>query len=375
LKASNPKSGSLASKPSTLGLQQSWPRPTRTRPIVIIGAGGIVNDAHLPAYRMAGFHVAGIYDLDHTRAAGLGSKWNVPVLADLETAANVRNAIFDLAIPPQAHLQVLPALPRGSTILLQKPMGRDLNEASRILEMIESRDLTAGVNFQLRFAPMMLAAYDALKRGLLGQPADIEIHLNLLTPWDQFPYLRDLPRVEIAVHSIHYLDLIRHMVGNPLSVMARTLKHPLSELAQTRTSAILDYGRDLRCTLSINHDHDFGRRFQDATFRLEGTEGVAMVKLGLLLDYPRGEPDELWICRREVGEWEQIALNGSWFPHAFIAIMSHLQRFANGEDHHLITSARDAWQTMALVEACFRSSAEPGTPLPRLPESMKEKHD
>jgi len=334
-----------------------------------------VNDAHLPAYRMAGFHVAGIYDLDHSRAAGLGSKWNVPVLADLVTAANVRDAIFDLAIPPQAHLQVLPALPRGATILLQKPMGRDLNEASRILEMVESQNFTAAVNFQLRFAPMMLAAYDALKRGLLGEPADIEIHLNILTPWDQFPYLRDLPRVEIAVHSIHYLDLIRHLVGDPESVMARTLKHPLSALAQTRTSAILDYGRELRCTLSINHDHAFGRRFQDATFRLEGTEGVALVKLGLLMDYPRGEPDELWICLREVGEWEQIALNGSWFPHAFMGIMSHLQRYANGEDHHLITSARDAWQTMALVEACFRSSAEPGTPLPRLPESMKEKHD
>jgi predicted dehydrogenase len=324
---------------------------------------------------MAGFQVAGIYDLDPSRAAAMGTKWSVPVLADLKAAADVEGAIFDLAIPPQAHLQVLPALPPGSTILLQKPMGRDLIEASRILEVVESRNFTAAVNFQLRFAPMMLAAYDALKRGLLGEPADIEIHLNLLTPWDQFPYLRDLPRVEIAVHSIHYLDLIRHLVGNPESVMARTLKHPLSALAQTRTSAILDYGSDLRCTLSINHDHAFGRRFQDATFRLEGTEGVAVVKLGLLLDYPKGEPDELWICRRDVGEWEQVPLEGSWFPHAFVGIMSNVQRYANGEDDRLITSVRDAWQTMALVEACFRSSAEPGTPLPRLAEPSKEKHD
>ena len=45
-------------------------------------------------------------------------------------------------------------------------------------------------------------------------------------------------------------------------------------------------------TLSINHHHDFGRRFQDASFRLEGDRGAAIVKLGLLLDYPRGEPDE-----------------------------------------------------------------------------------
>ncbi|MGN6103204.1 MAG: gfo/Idh/MocA family oxidoreductase, partial [Devosia sp.] len=41
-------------------LRQSWPRPSTPRPIVIVGAGGIVGDAHLPAYRLAGFRVAGL---------------------------------------------------------------------------------------------------------------------------------------------------------------------------------------------------------------------------------------------------------------------------------------------------------------------------
>jgi predicted dehydrogenase len=347
-------------------LQQSWPRTAQPRPIVIIGAGGIVRDAHLPAYRLTNFQVAGVYDRDLSRAEAIGREWGVPVMPNLAAAVDVENAVFDLALPPQSHIEVLSALPRGSIVLLQKPMGRDLSEATRILEMVEDLQLTAAVNFQLRFAPMMLAVGDALKRGIFGKLTEIEVHLNLLTPWDQFPYLRGLPRVEIAVHSIHYLDLIRHLVGDPASVMARTLKHPLSALAQTRTSAILDYN-ELRCTLSINHDHAYGRRFQDATFRLEGTDGAALVKLGALLDYPKGEPDELWIARRENGEWEPIPLEGSWFPHAFIGVMSNLQRYANGEDDHLITSARDAWHTMALVEACFRSSAEPGTPVPRSP--------
>ena len=37
-------------------------------PIVSIGAGGIVRDAHLPAYRKARFQVHGIYDLVRDRA-------------------------------------------------------------------------------------------------------------------------------------------------------------------------------------------------------------------------------------------------------------------------------------------------------------------
>ena len=34
--------------------------PRNPRPIVILGAGGIVHDAHLPAYRKAGYPVFGI---------------------------------------------------------------------------------------------------------------------------------------------------------------------------------------------------------------------------------------------------------------------------------------------------------------------------
>ncbi|RWP26594.1 MAG: gfo/Idh/MocA family oxidoreductase, partial [Mesorhizobium sp.] len=61
-------------------------------------------------------------------------------------------------------------------------------------------------------------------------------------------------RVEIAMHSIHYLDLIRQLLGDPRGVHARTLGHPGHKVAQTRTSAILDYGDTVRCALSINHD-------------------------------------------------------------------------------------------------------------------------
>ena len=348
-------------------LRQAWPRPSQPRPIVVIGAGGIVNDAHLPAYRLADFPVAGIFDIDRSRADALAAKWGLKVFSSLAEAAAVQGAVFDLAIPPAAHMEVLRALPEGSAALIQKPMGRDLDEATRILKLARERKLTAAVNFQLRFAPMMLALADALERGLLGRLIDVEIHLNILTPWHLFPFLKGLPRIEIAVHSIHYFDFIRSLLGNPTSVYARTMGHPASDMAQTRTSAILDFGKNVRCTLSINHDHDFGRRFQDSTFRFEGDQGVAVVKMGILLNYPHGEPDELWIAQKG-GDWTQVPLQGGWFPHAFIDTMSNLQRFAAGEDPKLITAVEDAWHTMALVEACFASSAAPATPVPSSPK-------
>ena len=345
---------------TSLNLQQAHPRPSAPMPIVIIGAGGIVADAHLPAYRKGGFTVGGIFDLDHAKATALADQWAIPrVFASLAEATASEGCVYDVAAPPTAHLSILRELPVGSTVLLQKPMGLDLDAATRIRDLCRARNLIAAVNFQLRFSPMMLAVADALRRRLLGRLIDVELHLNLVTPWDLFPHLLQNDRVEITSHSIHYLDMIRSVMGNPDGVFARTMGHPSSKLAQTRTSAILDYGDDRRVTLSINHHHDFGRRFQDASFRFEGENGAAIVKLGLLLDYPAGEPDELWIATRNL-PWQSVPLEGSWFPDAFVGVMSNLQRFAAGEDSTLSTNVEDAWHTMALVEACYEASRAPG---------------
>ena len=347
-------------------LRQSWPRPSAPRPIVIVGAGGIVNDAHLPAYRMAGFPVAGLFDIDADKARALAAKWDTRAFATLEEAIATPHAVYDLATPPGAHLGILPALPVGATVLIQKPMGRDLEEATRILRLCRERKFVAAVNFQARFSPQLLAVRDAIDRGWFGQLVDVEVHLNLLTPWHLFPFLKGMSRVEIAVHSIHYLDTIRAILGNPRGVHARTLGHPSTDLAQTRTSALFDFAPGQRVIFSITHNPDFGRKCQDATQRYEGTEGAAMVKLGALLDYPNGVRDELWITRKGE-EWTDVPLVGGWFPHAFMGPMSNLQRFAAGEDDVLPTSVEDAWHTMALAEAAFESAALPATPVKAAP--------
>ncbi|WP_417581011.1 Gfo/Idh/MocA family protein [Pelagibacterium sp.] len=350
-------------------LQQAWPLPSAPRPIVIIGGGGIVNDAHLPAYKLAGLPVAGVYDLDNQRARTLAEKWDIAAFETLGDAVSTPNAVFDLALPPSAHLKVMPELPDGACVLLQKPMGSTLGEASEILQLARKKSLKAAVNFQLRFSPIILAIADVRRRGWLGDLIDVDLHVNILTPWHLFPFLQGLPRIEIAVHSIHYLDMLRGLLGNPSGVHARTMGHPKSDMAQTRTSALLDFGDEIRTTMSVNHNHGFGRKFQDATFKFEGTKGVAVAKMGVLLDYPNGEPDELWIGQGE-DQWTEVPLAGSWFPHAFIGTMSNLQRFAAGEDKDLVTSVEDAWHTMALVEAAFDSAARPATPLQSKPRSI-----
>ncbi|RWO76302.1 MAG: Gfo/Idh/MocA family oxidoreductase [Mesorhizobium sp.] len=348
-------------------LSQSWAKPSKPRPIVIFGAGSIVGDAHFPAYRKAGFPVDGLFDPDHAKAEKLAANWGVTAYRSIEEATSIDGVIFDLATPPADHAGVLRALPDGAVALIQKPMGSDLTEASEILEICRAKKLKAAVNFQLRFAPMMLALKGAIARGWLGDVVDFDAWLALATPWQLWEFLLKAPRVEIAMHSIHYLDLIRQLLGDPRGVHARTLGHPGHKVAQTRTSAILDYGDTVRCALSINHDHKFGRKHQACEFRICGTEGAAYLKLGLNLDYPRGEPDILEIYPKGGSGWVTVPLVGEWFPDAFVGRMANVQRYACEEDAELVSSVEDAWSTMALVEAAYQSSAAPATPIAARP--------
>lgn len=356
----------MSAEPQTLTeLRQRWPQPTRPRPIVLLGAGGIVDDAHLPAYRQCGLPVVGCFDLDRERAEKLARTWRLPrVFASLAEALEVPQAVFDLALPPAAIHGTLERLPDGAVALIQKPLGVDLADATRIRAVCRRKRLTAAVNFQLRFSPLMLALRDAVERGMLGRIVELDLHVNCRMPWELWPFLASLERMEIALHSIHYLDLLRSLLGEPRRVWARTVKHPAAaNLASSRTSAILDFGDDVRCSLAVNHHHMHGPKHQLSQLRLEGLRGAAVAVMGVNLDYPRGRPDALEIAL-DGATWNDVPLVGNWFPDAFMGTMGNLQRFAAGEDDVLHTSVEDAWRTMALVEALYESDRNGGTLLP-----------
>lgn len=346
-----------------LKIQQTPDLPKKSHPIISLGAGGIVRDAHLPAYQKAGFEVVGIFDLDKNRASALAKKYHIKqVSSTLREAINAapQNAVFDVAVPASAIMDILPHLPKGATILIQKPLGSNLKEAKAIRDLCRKKQFTTAVNFQMRYAPYVLGAKSLIEQGAIGEVHDMEVRLTVNTPWQMWSFFESIPRVEILYHSIHYLDLMRSFLGEPKGIYAKTVKHPSSKkLASTRSNIILDYGDALRANIETNHGHDFGLTHQESYVKWEGTKGAIKAKIGLLLNYPKGEPDTFEYCIQEKGKkpkWKSVAVKGSWFPDAFIGSMGSLMRYIEGSSKTLPTSIEDAYKTMALVEAAHRSS-------------------
>ncbi len=337
--------------------------PETKTAIVIIGAGGIVKDAHLPAYQKAEFEVVGIYDVQKDHAIQIAQQFEISdvpsTMDELVALAIEHRAIFDIAVPASQIKEILYSLPPGSAALIQKPMGEYLQDARDILAICRSRNLTAAVNFQLRYAPFILAARSMIESGAIGQVYDLEIKLCTFTPWHLWDFLTKIPRVEILYHSIHYLDLVRSFLGEPKRVMAKTVRHPDSKVASTRSTILFDYGAELSASIHTNHDHNFGPVHQQSYIKWEGTQGAIYAKMGLNLNYPDGVPDDFQYVVSTDSDphgWQTLKLEGSWFPDAFIGTMATLMRYLEGSDDVLPTSVEDAIKTMEIVEDAYDAS-------------------
>lgn len=337
--------------------------PRKPFPVLIIGTGGIVRDAHLPAYKLAGFPVWGLYNRTLARAEDLAAEYGIPHVFDhLQTAIDQapEDIIFDLALPASLFADTLRMLPEDSHVLIQKPMGENMEQAREVQAVCQERKLNAAINCQLRFAPFVMAARNIIRQGWIGDLIDMEMRLVTMTPWGHFPFLNGLPRMEIVYHSVHHIDVVRSFLGDPRSIHARTVSHPnFPELASVSSAILMDYPDPVRATITTNHMHRFGSKHQESYLKWEGTKGAIKARVGLLMNYPHGVGDEFEYCLLDndgqPGPWQSISLQGSWFPEAFIGSMAEVQCHKEGTIAKMTTDVCDVIRTMACVEAAYES--------------------
>jgi predicted dehydrogenase len=329
--------------------------------IGIVGCGGIVNYAHLPAYKAHSLRVLACYDVNAEAAHKTAADHGIPTVYDTLDAllADQRIQIVDIAVPAWHQRAIAErALAAGKHLLCQKPLAEDLADAEAIVAAASRSGRKAAVNQQMRWSAGIAAAKDLIGRGFIGQPTDAQIQVSVTTPWHMWPWLKIAPRLEIMYHSIHYLDSLRYLLGDPQWVTSRHTRYPgQPETGETKTVTVLDYDSGLQALVAVNHHDHSGDSY--ATFRLLGTEGVIKGTIGLLYNYPDGRPDTLQArsTRTAPEIWFDIALEGLWIPDAFIGPMASLMD-AIQHDSTPVTDVADNLGTLRVVHAAYRSAAE-----------------
>lgn len=328
------------------------------RPIAIVGAGTIVDVAHLPAYRTAGLEVVGLYDLDHERAARVAKDHGIErVYSSLEELlADERAEVVDVAVYAEAQPGIVrAALAAGKHLLCQKPFVQDVATGQELIDLAEQAGLKIAVNQQLRFDEGIAATRAILQAGWIGEPTAMSFTVDIGTDWSAWPWLLTAERLEINYHSIHYLDAIRSILGDPRNVFSVGGRRPgQAAKGETRTMSTLAFDDGVSAVLHVNHENIGGD--SRAEFRLDGSEGSVRGTLGLLYDYPRGRPDTLEVFSQTLPTdgWLSYPVTKRWLPDAFVGPMSGLLRWiATGRQAP--TAATDNLGTLALVEALYRS--------------------
>src|ERR1700751_475884 len=335
--------------------------------IGIIGAGGIVNYAHLPAYKKAGFKVVGITDRESDRAERTAKEHSIPrVFASVdELLADPQVKIVDIAgYPKEQAVIVEQATDAGKHLLCQKPFAEEYAKAVRNVELAERAGVKIAVNQQMRWDAGIRCARILIDDGWLGTPTYACVQVHCKTDWSLWPWIYEGDKVEIMFHSIHYIDSLRYLLGDPALVFTSGSRAPGENTqAETKTLTTWEYASGLKVLIDVCHT-----TWQDdayANFRLEGTEGVIKGTIGLMYNYPTGRPDTLeFMSKQNQGYWFSARLNSMWIPDAFVGPMASLMR-AIEDASEPETGGRDNLRTLRVVFAQYRSMAEKRAVRPR----------
>lgn len=335
-----------------------YPLPARhDYGIGIVGAGMIVNAAHLPGYRKAGLQVKALCDLNEDAARQTAQRYGV---ADYYTSYHPlierRDIdIIDIAIPNEGRIEIVKAAAAaGKHILMQKPFAHRLEEALEMIAIAKAANVKLVVNQNGRYAPFYYAAKQIIDSGVLGEPYLMTHEMRI----NQDAYMADtwfarVPHFLTVDYDIHHIDLMRYWSGmTPERVFASSTKMPGQKFASDMTIlTTMEFANGLRALLTTvdttQNDEHFWR------FSVEGTKGSLYgriedgYKLAKVEYYTKDNP----------GQWVRRSVSGDWFPDAFYGTMFELMNTIN-EDRESSLGGDDNVRTLKVMHSIIRSKDE-----------------
>ena len=195
---------------------------------------GLIAWAHamgLQAMIQAGIIDAGVtavYEIDGARSQGFAAFNAATAVASLAELVESCDAIW-VCTPTAAHLDAVEEVARrGRALFCEKPLGTNLDQARQIAGITSRAAIPAQVGLVLRHAPVFRALRELVRSGELGDVMSVVLRDDQYFPVQGL--YASTWRGDVAVagggclveHSIHDLDILRHCLGEVVSLSATT---------------------------------------------------------------------------------------------------------------------------------------------------------
>jgi predicted dehydrogenase len=197
----------------------------------VVGTG-FIGPVHIEGLVRAGVRVKGVLGTAPEKSQGLASKWG------LETAyANFEELLHDpevtvvhLTSPNRFHFeQALAALNAGKHVLCEKPLAMNSRESAELIQAAKTSGLVTGVNYNVRYYPLVIELAEQIKRGDFGTIHHINgsyvqdwLHLPTDFNWRVLANEGGALRA-MADIGTHWIDLISFLTGSTLAEVTADL--------------------------------------------------------------------------------------------------------------------------------------------------------
>lgn len=271
--------------------------------------------------------------LYRTTSSSVSEAPHLPVYTDLKRALAEKPDVVLVANPTAHHVRTARmAAEAGCHLFLEKPVSHDFRGVEELKQVVQEKNLTSLVGFDLRFDPGLRKAKELLEEGVIGRVTAIHAQVGQYLP-DWHPHEDYRKGVSarretgggVILDLIHELDYVAWLGGPVAEVgcFAETVSQLEIETEDTAT-IMLKFTSGALGSVNL----DYIQRKPSRTCRIIGEEGT------ILWDY--FENTVSWF-KAGKEHWEELA-----YPHferndRFLLEMQHLLACLEGKDRPQVT--------------------------------------
>ena len=212
--------------PGRATIPEDLAEPGAPVPLIVMGAG-LIGRRHIGLIQASpSARLLAVVD-PSAAAAGIAAAAGVPVhptLAETLEAHDTTGAGVVVATPNHLHLpHGLECIAAGLPALVEKPIAVDVAEGLALSEAAEKAGVPLLVGHHRRHSPLLAAARDAVRDGLLGPIVAVQGGALFAKPDDYFdaaPWRRQPGGGPILINLIHEVDDLRALCGDIVAVQA-----------------------------------------------------------------------------------------------------------------------------------------------------------
>jgi len=337
-----------------------------------LGAGYFSHFQYEAWNRIPEVRITALANRDHDRAVATAERHGVPGVYrwdELDRMLDEEQPDFvDIITPPETHLELVERIaPRGIAIICQKPVAPTAAASRAVVETAARHGARLMIHENWRWQPWYREMRRQLEAGTLGDLFSLSVRMRMGDGWPEDAYLarqpffRDYPRLLVYETGVHFLDTFRYLGGEITSVYARLQRRNPVIQGEDAGQLVCGFASGATAVLDASRYNEADTpdpRYTFGTVRLDGSRGhLELDTEGGLTLKPLGEPprllDYVHVRRGFAGDcvhglqrhFTDCMLQGTPFE-------------SSGEDY---------LQTVALVEAAYRSHESGQVESPQLP--------